>query len=364
MSNQANTSEEYIALLAEHTAVKELDGKKVVSPPKAKTRSRGIPKLLSDQLTNENVKTMVGATRRMMKYHRSVNELSKQRLKGQKIPLNDEIAFVRKGAKAETDFRQMISSGSAAARSNPATEAYAAAIATRPNDMHVFANPAFLSRSELAVVKYLGIEPKELTNYFEYFFLPRRQKVLEGLASGAINDLLEITETIAPRIPFPEAPRYLVARNLLTFGGDDDAVDYVAGTVAIVVGVATTAVGVPWLGVPLIVGGAISIAKEAAEDLGILEEDKESSVEFTYPLPASNYQSWVSETQNQTAGERINSFGYALGNMSRTKLELHMPSCPFLHLIHPRHLRRFNNIDEGRAAGLDNCHYCIGGSLR
>ena len=73
---------------------------------------------------------------------------------------------------------------------------------------------------------------------------------------------------------------------------------------------------------------------------------------------------WVSTTAQRTPEETVQLFGYALGNMSRTKLEVHVPTCSFLYLVSPSRLRRFDRIEEGRSAGLDNCHYCIGDSTR
>jgi hypothetical protein len=73
---------------------------------------------------------------------------------------------------------------------------------------------------------------------------------------------------------------------------------------------------------------------------------------------------WASATAGRTPEQAVELYGYALGNMSRSKLELHLPDCSFLYLTAPRNLRRFATLDEGRSVGLDNCFYCVGGSKR
>jgi len=354
MESKIKTREEYRKILLEHPKVKALSKRKALRPKKQVTR-RGAPKLLEESMQDKQIEMLVTAMRQIMKYHRNVGKLTRQRLKRRKISLNDELTLVKEGAKVEPNFRKMIKLACKVARSNPSFSAYASAIATRTNDMHVFANPAFLSQSELAIIKYMGIEPKELSNYFLHFYLPRRQKVTNVLTSGAFGDLLKKTENLADRLPFPEAPRYLIMQNIITLGGDGGAADYFVGGIAVVAGVVLILMGVPEVGIPLVIAGTASIAHEAAEDLGLIEDDDQVTIDISLPFRVSDSSQSISSSAK---------FGYALGNMSRSKLEIHVPSCPFLHLIHPRHLQSFRSVAEGQAAGLDNCHYCIGGSKR
>ena len=72
----------------------------------------------------------------------------------------------------------------------------------------------------------------------------------------------------------------------------------------------------------------------------------------------------TSTTKRLTPEEYFELYGHAIGNKSRTKLEVHVPNCPFLHLVKPANLKGVGDLDQGRAAGLDNCHYCVGGSTR
>lgn len=52
------------------------------------------------------------------------------------------------------------------------------------------------------------------------------------------------------------------------------------------------------------------------------------------------------------------------GNHNRSKMEVHRMHCSWLHLINPSNIRIYGSLDDAHSAGLDNCHYCIGGSKR
>lgn len=53
-----------------------------------------------------------------------------------------------------------------------------------------------------------------------------------------------------------------------------------------------------------------------------------------------------------------------IANRSPKALEVHVPECEWLHLITARHRVPYYSLEEAHTDGYDNCHYCIGGSLR
>lgn len=234
----------YEALIEEHPAVKTLRARMAPERPKAPVK-RGIPKLIAEAMQDKDVATAVTAMRRVMGYHRRAGSLARRRLKGERIPLKEQIALIRQGENIERDFQEMLRSAARAARGKAETEAYATAIAAQPDDTEVIDNlPSFFSRDELAAIKYLGVGPQRLSESWDQLYTQRRQEVMELMASGKINEALERVEESADRLEFPEAPRYLVKRGILTLGGDGDydAVPIVAAVATAVVAVVLTAV--------------------------------------------------------------------------------------------------------------------------
>ena len=56
-----------------------------------------------------------------------------------------------------------------------------------------------------------------------------------------------------------------------------------------------------------------------------------------------------------------------LGNKNKTEvhdLDNENTNCQIDEIIRAGNDRPFNSLTEARAAGYDNCHYCLGGSTR
>ena len=70
---------------------------------------------------------------------------------------------------------------------------------------------------------------------------------------------------------------------------------------------------------------------------------------------------WVSDT-SYSAKTAVETYGYLLANTNTR--ELHTPKCAFIHLIKPENLRTLSTKRQAARLGLDNCHYCLGGSTR
>jgi hypothetical protein len=230
----------YEAMLEEHPAVKAVRSR--MAPRAAREPiKRGVPKIIAEATQDSDIATAVATMRRVMRYHHHAGDLVHRRLRRESVPLKDQKALMRQGKNVERDFQQAIRSACKAARANPATEAYAAAIAARPDNTEVIDNlPSFLACSEVAVIRYLGVEPREFHENWRDLYPKNKQRIQGYLASGKINQDLEYLEKSAKRLEFPEAPRHLVARGIITFGGDGG--DTAAVAVA-VVGVVTAIIG-------------------------------------------------------------------------------------------------------------------------
>ncbi len=403
MVQSIRTRAEFERLLANHPAVRKLPRVRARRPNPGLLRA-GAPQLLLDHADADTAACAL-ALKRVMEHHRRVTLLRRRLVKGGKVSLASELALVRSGRNIEEDFRGMLRSACKAARRNPRLGAVVEAMASRPADAHVFANPAFLSPTELAAVRFTGVRPDQLSDYFGYFSLPHHKMATFIMKHGTLDKLLAFAEKQAPRLRFPESPRQLAASGILTLGGSDEAINWIeeaASNVAdnlhaiaedfselvttYVVPVATIAVGAvifpfaPTVGADLILVGAGAFAYE-------LMQDHSQPGSAPAPAPATgsgsgpadsgpagpspprtgrdmSFSEWFIMSQVQSAIAAAKTYGYALGNMSRTKREIHTPSCSYLHLVKPEHLQTFDDIKAGKAAGLDNCYYCIGDSTR
>lgn len=403
MVQRIRTRAEFEQFLADHPAVKKLPRQRRRRPNADLVRA-GAPQLLLDH-ADADTATAVLALRRVMGHHRRVTQLKRRLIKGAKVSLATELALVRKGRSIETDFREMLRSACSAARRNPRLGAYAEAMASRPTDAQVFANPAFLSPAELEAIRFTGIRPDELGNYFAYFSLPRHKMATHILKHHTLGKLLAITEKQAARLQFPESPRQLAAQGILTLGGSDELahaiaeigqniVDNITSIIndasellnTYLVPVVTIAAGViilpfaPTVGLDLLTVGLGTFVYDLMQAHPHPDPDPgsaPSSGPSTGPPPdlppqpepprpprMMTFAAWLVESLIPAPNDVVKAYGYAIGNMSPSKREIHLPGCSFLHLARSEHLRTFDDIKSGHAAGLDNCYYCIGDSKR
>ncbi len=520
----ANNIEELSQQLSQHPKVKKaLRQMELKTERDAKKPSRRAPKKIDPKAPkllrkavdqDERISELAQATQNVMGYFREASTLIGDKANGKRRSSKHDKAFVKKWSGIENDYQTMLKGACTIYRENPVLMASTKALAERPDDLQVFANPAFLGKDEMAVAKYLGVTPDEMNLYFEHSYLPNKDRVAAGLASENFGDALKAIAENGDQVPFELSPERLVQTDILTIGGD---FWFLAGFFAQVFAVITTIVAVVTVvaAVAIVAIAAAAVIQAVApvlENAGEWLSDeyhkiKDDWTELTKPRPedernngfckecsdqnddkrwpaatefSSLYvaknarkpgqtgdsvdikvvirnakgccmsgqnvviqagldpasfgdlylppldilgqaqfqgiypatwgpttfqggkrtlrvryflneklgeqseidvwpigtnmltelkeiqadKSWQSTTTALTAEQTVQMFGYALGNMSRTKMELHMPNCSFLHLASPNHLRRFDTLQDGRAAGLDNCAHCIGDSKR
>lgn len=211
---------EYEARIEQHPAVRAARARMKAREVKEPVR-RDVPRLIALAIQDKETEATVTRVRRILKYHRHAGELVRRRLKGEEIPPKEQKTLMRQGENIENDFREVVRSAAKTAHLSPATEAYATAIASRTFDMEVVENlPSYLSRSERAAIKYMGIDPKELRDNWNNLYPHHRQKTWEVIASGKVKRAFESLEEQAGSLQYTEAPNYLRERGVLTFGGD------------------------------------------------------------------------------------------------------------------------------------------------
>lgn len=237
MPTKAEIRRQYERRLSEHPAVKALARRKL--PERAEVPVRpGVPRLIAEAMEDANVGTAVTSIRQVMKYDRRVGDVVRRQARGEAIPLNEQLALVRQGANIEHVFREGARAAFAAARSDPGTGAYAAAMASRPDDTSVLDDlPSFVSRQEWSVIRYLGMTEEQVRDVWSRFYTPRRQEVMNLMASGNLRQEMERLERSAAGWEFPDAPRYLVKRDIITLGGDEPGVETVICVALITVAV-------------------------------------------------------------------------------------------------------------------------------
>lgn len=391
MRLQAHTRREFEGLLAEDGRVRAFLKKQERNRRSPHSRSGMPPGFRNAMRENPDVRRVVRILKELRSYHKQVVSLAARRVQGKKVSLESELALVRAGVIAEKRFCELVALTAKLSERHPAADAYGPAIASYPHETAIFANPAFLDRDETKLLKYLGADYQIAYGSYENHYLPRRKQVQQLLADKKLRiRYMSQVGKVASRIPFAESPRNLVVQGVITFGGDgwwDALCAAVVSAVAAVVSVVAPPAA-PLL-VPIAIGAATTAVHEVAEAVGILEEDNEITIRATWDLDI-----WKSKKTEQDAAlpflasdsnsralsttlpsgvvsaarprTRTTTLvgGEYIANTSYRKREIHRRSCPFLYLTNPTNLRVYSSLRQAHAAGMDNCHYCIGGSKR
>ena len=126
---------------------------------------------------------LVLAARNVMKYYRELSKLIAEQVDGHVHSPRKMKNFIRKWSGIEQDYQAMIKMVCTIYRENHFLMTSGEVLAEMPNELDIFANPAFLGRKEMEVVKYIGLNPDELNIYFEYSYLPNKKLVANSLAA-------------------------------------------------------------------------------------------------------------------------------------------------------------------------------------
>jgi hypothetical protein len=321
-------------------------------------------------VSDPRIGSLVNRAHRVAQCRDEGRALLRRTLQGERVGERAALSFSRKWAGIEHDYHSMVDLSYELITSNKTIAAYAQA-AKDIDDVHRFANPAFLDKSQRLLLGELGADVDDLMEAYRYAYLPDRTRMDQAIAS--IDDEIPTEgRKHVDKMVFLYAPERMLERGVITLAGGIDPV-----TVAIIFGSITatlallsyleevkqtvlatkTANWMVFLVLWFIWNDLQNKVTQAQTQLAQLQQQYDDEVRL---LEAEHATATVGDTPAVVAKE----FGYVVGNMSRSKLEVHLPNCNFLHLIRPDHLKTLDTLANARAAGLDNCHYCIGDSTR
>lgn len=346
------THAEFIEQVYRHPAMKGLRPPK--APPKGARRADGMPRMVAAQRKDPKIRACVDGVRKLVKHHQNMNAAVARHLRGKPVFEKRLDALQRDGERLEAVLQHTLAQACRVVASRKSIDRHAVALGSLGPDVHVFANPAFLTRDERAVFKHLGVDRATLIQMFEQAYLPNQRGILRLLRSGQVTAAIADLGRKADALPYPETPDAFAKAGLLAVRGGGPVVAAVVVAVQLITIAIIVAPFNPELAT-LLVAVAVYVVKEAI--VKVVKNPIGTVIGTVFGLEPA-------PSTPQTPTQTVQTYGYALGNMSRSKLELHVPNCPFLHLISNRNLRRLASLAEGRQLGLDNCHYCVGGSLR
>lgn len=329
----------------------------------------GCPKAITDIARDSAAIEAAQYARFVLKYHRRVGAVVRGSLSGK--PVKDEIQkkIARSGDAAEVHFQNMIRKASEGLITNKSAHGRWKEIRKHSSEASVFSNPSFFSKEEAYAIKALGISLEEMSYIYEVYCLPRKKLVQSTSTEKLIKQLVSIQKQ-ASSISFPDAPRYLTDAGLLVIGADDNPVETVVGAFLVTAGVLIAPVN-PVAGWTLgVIGGGMIIEGITGFPGGVLSPGGSSNKPSKYDARINQHWQTVA-TRPATpslsalkAEQALGTYGYLIGNTNRRTMELHIANCPYLHLITNEHKRIFYSVNEAQAHGLDNCHYCLGSSVR
>lgn len=352
---------------------------------------------------------------KLMDFEDEAIEFKTMVVKGSKISFAEELAFVRSAHRAELAYRKLNGALLAWLQANAQTlNPLIRELRRRTDETLLFAHPAFMDVEFAEELSDTGIDLDQQTALYEDVVFGEYQSCAETLASLSFRSLLAEVASQAKDGRYIEGPYHLVRRGYITFSGAGRRgkkrrarrrerrqkrwarrpkwLNRMAGTIKVGAGAAVFGFGV-YRGGAMTLGGLASgnnlmaaagaavVVVSASAGTRIVRRGLEQIDFDAEPEPkiiAENYNSLAAPegrgpgpskvvaglTVNPPVSTRRTKPKHYLGNMSRTKRELHSTDCAFLHLIDSQHLRRFGSLASARKSGLDNCHYCLGESKR
>jgi hypothetical protein len=368
----ANTSRELNEQLRQHAAVRRLQ---LPPPPTGKTPKIESASSLRRRIhqavaSDPRIGSLVTNARRVSQCREEGRALLRKSLAGEKATDRSARQFTKKWAGIEHDYQSVVGLSYELTSSNKALAAFAQA-AKDIDDVHRFANPALLDRSQRLLLTEMGADIDDLMHAYRYAYLPDKKRLDQAIArvEGIPTDGRKQVGTLV----FLYAPERLVERGVLTVAGGQDPV-----TIGLIIAAVSAAAQIylDWLRfLEELRAAAASYnlllfavlwwiwfnldmqLRQAQVQVAQLQQQYDDEVRLAQ---AQHETATVVETPVTVAQE----FGYVIGNMSRSKLEVHLPNCSFARLISAEHARTFSTLLDAKAAGLDNCYYCIGGSTR
>jgi hypothetical protein len=377
MRIKASTTQELTEQLRQHPAIRaslpaprETPGK--ATPESAASLRRLIHRAME---SDPRIGSLVTNARRITQCRDEGRALLRKHVHGEHVDERGVRRYAKKWAGIEHDYHSMVDLSYQLTSANQTVAAFAQA-AKDVDDVHRFANPAFLDRSHRLLLGELGTNLDDLKEAYRYAYIPDRKRMDQAIARIS-NAIPTQGRKHIGKMVFLYAPERMQEHGVITLAGSDigwpepccywlmqalaSAAALVEKYVRELLGLAAFMAQAPvwflWLALWFIWNDLNNQLVGAQAHLTQLQQQYDDEVRL---LAAEHETATGEETPTSVARE----FGYVIGNMSRSKLEVHLPNCSFLHLARPDHLRTLDTLADAQAAGLDNCYYCIGGSMR
>jgi hypothetical protein len=346
----------------------------------------------------EALKRSHKAIRQFLAHDAELTTFKKRRIAGKKLRPGEENEALAHARSAEGSFRESMKHfGAFVAGNRTVFEPVVAAANRRTADAAFFSHPCFMSLKEAKVARDTGLNLSHASLAYDDAVLGRFSKNKAKRSTMSHKQLVKAIDRMSRTAVYGDSPLRLVQRGYVTLEGAGffdfvlAVVDAVAAVVAAVVTVAATIAVIIAHPTPLgvIAAGAIfttgmavatgfaDAARAAANrfNLGnslaayperyMLSSGQSPPPQITGMSGSVATMLWAGQSPPQITGGTTSVPAYGLvGNLSRSKREVHQTFCPWLHLIDGRHIGRFDSLASAHSAGLDNCAYCIGGSKR
>lgn len=325
----------------------------------------------SFRVNPKTVKKIEKNFRDYLRYHRQYSSMRLMHQKGKRISEKNQKRLIKNALASERCFKTAINTSLEVMINNidylKHMQKY---ILNNFEEVGAFANPIFFDRTLRKKIIGLGMTMKELRGYYNIYFRKDILKVLKkAMKEKPLKTQLQQVSKNIIKAPYSESTSRMRELGMITINGNEGIEPYIVGACMIVVGAAITYYA-PWLGVGemLIMDGGYLITEETIQWVTGTQDDSWTfygteipfwhpqlpiiSIPYTpveFPDPHSHWHQYM---------------GYFIGNHNPSKMEVHIYTCPYLHLMNPEHIRLYTSLEEAHAAGLDNCYYCIGGSTR
>lgn len=365
----AHTIKELDEQLRQHPAIRRLQfpASQAGTTPRIESASSLRTHIRSAMAADPRIGSLVTNARRVAQCRDEGRALLRKSIVGERASERSVREFSKKWAGIEHDYQSVVDLSYELTSSNKALAAFAQA-AKDIDDVHRFANPAFLDKSQQVLLREMGTDVSDLMDAYRHAYLPDRKRLDQAIEGVGSSVPMEGREHIKEMV-FLYAPERMLEGGVLTLSGGDltalslailAAAAALAWAIAEMERTVAAMMSAPWFLFLVLWWIWMDQQQRIAwlnQHTMELQQQYDDELRLLDAAPSA---ATVEETPAAVATE----FGYVIGNISRSKLEVHVPNCTRLYAIRADHLRTLETLADARAAGLDNCYYCIGGSMR
>lgn len=199
-------------------------------------------------------------------------------------------------------------------------------------------HPVDLSEKARRGIAAMGITLSEVLHYHHQLCNTKNWEVLKKrLREQSPKQLLKQAQKVIDESHFPESVAAIREAGLVSVTGAGGLI----GGLTMLIGVGLIIANFVPLGIALIVVGMILIVESVSQAVAL---------EIADP--------------GETGALEEDTNEYFIGNISRSKMEVHRSFCHTLQWLKPTNKATFSSLESAHAEALDNCHYCIGNSTR